>query len=306
MKNIKKQILYSLVLCFCFCLQVGFSQQRGEETIKFDFIDCPKVTVKNITGSTSTTLAKNRTKIGVGEEVEFIASSDVKWEIASGKQSDDNLDVKNARKANFEASVNSGVVIIRATPIGKSCPAVDIPLTVIAPEEVSIVKKCGYHTKDEYEVGLVTEINFLLPNTVSFGRLSVREESSIITATGALSDINNTFHNAATGWLPTFDVVDNQGTFILLSSDDAYWGLNPGQVPASTIGSYSTSIPWSYAKSNNKSLILQMSKKVLQEGILNGTTLISRKKAAEHNVQLSDPTVLPIMDPTGSFAIGCK
>ena len=49
-----------------------------------------------------------------------------------------------------------------------------------------------------------------------------------------------------------------------------------------------------------------MSKKVLQEGILNGTTLISRKKAAEHNVQLSDPTVLPIMDPTGSFAIGCK
>ena len=118
MKNIKKQILYSLVLCFC--LQVGFSQQRGEETIKFDFVDCPKVTVKNITGSTSTTLAKNRTKIGVGEDVELTVSSDVKWEIASGKQSDDNLDVKNAQKANFEASVNSGVVIIRATPIGRS------------------------------------------------------------------------------------------------------------------------------------------------------------------------------------------
>jgi hypothetical protein len=309
MINKIKHKAYLLGLLLSMNCVVAMAQERSVgDIVTFDFDKCPVLTHEVMPNAVTPHLNnKARTTIGVGEKVKIISSKEVvNWEIVSPLPCSGLIIEKGKKECTYEASIDPcNEVIIRANFSG-SCPPQDKKFKVIAPTEIIFEKTCGYHTKNEFDVGLITHQVSLLPDNVSFAYLSIKELEAYARGTGVLTSATGQPHGASGTWIncilyPSLGISNveaGKGTLIDFKSiDDAAMEINFGpKIPLSPIGTITFVIPWVYAKSSDTSNERQI-QRVLQQGILNINSLDMRKSNQVHSAIVTDP---------GNGRIDCK
>jgi hypothetical protein len=321
--NIK--IKYLLLCCFAFFVSQSDAQERGVETVTFDFDKCPVLT-HEVKPNAVTQHLNNfaRLTIGVGENVEITSNKKVlNWEIANPQPCSGRIIMKENKKCLYEASVDPcDEVIIRATYEG-SCVPQEKKFKVIAPTTIIFEKECGYHEQTAYDVGLITKQVSIMPDNVSFAWLSITEKEAYAKGSGSLSLFSGVPHNASGAWIPCLqfgnigNVVQGQGTLLPHGNavDDAYISLSnhiPNGTPPNPnlLGTLTFIIPWNYAKSNDL-LQERLTQKIAQVASVNfdasfgENTMSMVKKTEQHIIKISDPTVKPIFGPNGNV-ISCQ
>ena len=221
----------------CCCIQVAYSQQRGEEKVVFDF-DCEKPKIKHEINSIvlPMPLAKDRTKVGSAEVIILSVQStfdSVIWEKKSGLGK---LVKNGSNMATFTAPLKAGKTVIRATP-KTDCGLFDeITFEIIEPSKVIFTKQCGFHRTGFYEAGMKTYPNSLMLDNVSFENVCMEELDALCVATGGLSIFNGKSHGPSGtchfanivnfGSFNAVTITPNMGTILTLQGEDiAEWTL---------------------------------------------------------------------------------
>jgi hypothetical protein len=146
---------------------------------------------------TSQTLAsdpadRSRTTIGVGEEVTLTVSpGPATWAVSGGGT----VSPSSGTSLTFRAGDRAGCATVTATGGSGSC---SISFTVVEPSGIKMSRtSLVRHKKGKPDCGFLAR-PYVLPDTVSFQNIEVREKNSKATATGYFSPFNNITHQPAT------------------------------------------------------------------------------------------------------------
>lgn len=300
----KRPVLkYCLSMLFC-CLmaQISFSQARGEDKITFNFDDCPEIKHKvigNITEGNGTPFPDDRLILGVAEELEVWLDSkfgDVTWSITSGKGTIIKI---NSNKAKFEADLDAGDVIIRAT-LTKSCsanPYVEITIKIVAPM-LQYILGCNIHAANSFSAGMFL-YHRLTPDFVSFHNISIQEVNSTGVGTNALKGLSGKiWHiplNVPNPWLgaqesgaTVFKVIGGEGSD-LETLDKAYISLPGPFIIGTPLSTLTYTIAGLYAKYNDKTIVKPLLPTMVQEHELNAPMMKTSKGGNSYSANDTDP-----------------
>jgi len=177
----------------------------------------------------------SRSKVGVNEQVELIASVFVTWSATGGT-----LSTTTGKKTIWTAPETASNETIRATPGASIATICEKTFDVVAPNQRVLSKTSNHaYTAGRAGSGFFANIN-IHPLDVSFARIQVREESVLSTATGYYKSLgwNGISHPQTTNWLPlganNGGLRDNVGT------------PPPGSPSPFSTGTFNWPIPQSY------------------------------------------------------------
>jgi hypothetical protein len=298
----------SLLLTF-FMFNLLHAQTRGEEIVEFEF-DCPKI-MHTVIGNILKDGAKmndQRLDIGVGEEVELMIPTKfgvTNWEVIQGDGK-----LKNMNNANntivFEASLNSGKVVIRATPEIKcqDSPNPEITIAVFSPT-LHYLHGCDLHTLAVCNSGMLLR-HRLLPDNVSFHNIIIQEVDVKGVGKGTLFVLGGKSHIPAgvkNSWLgcklpppPSgiYQVFTNEGTDTE-TLDQAYMSLpcsfiDEAAAAPNPNGTLTFIIPALYAKHYDTSDSRYLPNTMVQSHELNPPNLTTSKGGHSYTANCTTPS----------------
>jgi hypothetical protein len=173
--------------------------------------NCTKCTITSQTAVTAPA-DRTRTTIGVGEDVYLYCSEGgVTWTLGGwGALSSD-----SGASVTFRAGGDAGMAVITAT--GARCVC-SIIFSIIAPASTFMGRAPGYelkHHNGRPDCGFFGQF-FLLPDSVSFKNIEVREKNSKCTADGFFQPFDNYSHQGSaqteSPWFTMKDCIAGQGT----------------------------------------------------------------------------------------------
>ena len=129
----------------------------------------------------TTPLPRNRSTLGVGEQVQLSSSDGSTWSVSGAGT----LDTNSGGTVLFTADENSGTATVTASASG--CVATTVTFNVIQPSGLLYVAINGiFHTQGLADIGMQANVYFQ-PDSVSFQRLAWLEQDAQATASGIYS-----------------------------------------------------------------------------------------------------------------------
>ena len=239
-----------------------------------------------LTSLTDATLPVNRrrTIIGVGETVKVTANQIVEWEIRGGLLHKEH---KTATTLIFTADDQEGSIKVIART---DCDEENITFSVIQPKGLMVIRREIIHAQNVLDAGFIANF-YLLPNSVNFYRVQVREVDSPAHATGSRINSHGTFHGNYPGgyspWLDSSYHMKEDGN-ILSGNDLVYSFLAYFCMRNIQQGEVHYNIPYEWRlKPNGKIYLLT----ILQQSTItdkNGYTT-TRKGLVEITFKFSEP-----------------
>ena len=239
-----------------------------------------------LTSLTDATLPVNRrrTIIGVGETVKVTANQIVEWEIRGGLLHKEH---KTATTLIFTADDQEGSIKVIART---DCDEENITFSVIQPKGLMVIRREIIHAQNVLDAGFIANF-YLLPNSVNFYRVQVREVDSPAHATGSRINSHGTLHGNYPGgyspWLDSSYHMKEDGN-ILSGNDFVYSFLAYFCMRNIQQGEVHYNIPYEWRlKPNGKIYLLT----ILQQSTItdkNGYTT-TRKGLVEITFKLSEP-----------------
>jgi hypothetical protein len=305
MINKIKYNTYMLGFLMSMSYVVAMAQERRVGDIVTFEIGCPKIKHEVLPQAITPHLNNmTRLDLGVCEKVKLWLEKGNKkvkgtWIIKQGAGILTPPSSPNDTEWIYEAPLDPGTiqVILEAQPETKTCVPLTERFNIVAPTAIVFRKSCGYHTENQYDVGLLTKQVSLLPDHVSFAYLSIKELEAYAKGTGDLSSSTGLPHGASGVWgncviIPIVNigkVEKDLGTLINMASrDDAWMEVTFQKIPLNPIGTVTYVIPWVYAKSTDLTQERRI-QRVLQQGTISGITLKMQKSTEFHNVTVPDP-----------------
>lgn len=239
-----------------------------------------------LTSLTDATLPVNRrrTIIGVGETVKVTANQIVEWEIRGGLLHKEH---KTATTLIFTADDQEGSIKVIART---DCDEENITFSVIQPKGLMVIRREIIHAQNVLDAGFIANF-YLLPNSVNFYRVQVREVDSPAHATGSRINSHGTLHGNYPGgyspWLDSSYHMKEDGN-ILSGNDFVYSFLAYFCMRNIQQGEVHYNIPYEWRlKPNGKIYLLT----ILQQSTItdkNGYTT-TRKGLVEITFKFSEP-----------------
>ena len=239
-----------------------------------------------LTSLTDATLPVNRrrTIIGVGETVKVTANQIVEWEIRGGLLHKEH---KTATTLIFTADDQEGSIKVIART---DCDEENITFSVIQPKGLMVIRREIIHAQNVLDAGFIANF-YLLPNSVNFYRVQVRELDSPAHAIGSRINSHGTLHGNYPGgyspWLDSSYHMKEDGN-ILSGNDFVYSFLAYFCMRNIQQGEVHYNIPYEWRlKPNGKIYLLT----ILQQSTItdkNGYTT-TRKGLVEITFKFSEP-----------------
>jgi len=180
---------------------------------------------------------RTRTTVGVNEQVAMTASGNSTWAASTGT-----LTPATGKKVIWTAPATGGSATITATPVGGGGPCT-VTMTVQAPTHRSLTNPAPRtYTPGLSGSGFVADVT-IMPTSVAFSRIQVREETATGVATGYYDTVlgwNGTVHPVGTPLTPDATnggIVDTVGT------------NPPGGPTPFSVGTFLWPIPQTYSVS---------------------------------------------------------
>lgn len=188
-----------------------------------------KIELTSLTKATLPT-NRNRTTIGVGEEVTITSNTPVFWEIDSNFLKADNIQKSQpSTKLTITTLDRAGSISIKAK---HQYDEKTITFTIITPRDLFFDDALDLHIQDVLDSGFIAN-TYLQPNTVNFYALEVRELESFARGTGILSDAKGKPHghytNGGSEWISAEKYTEGKGNFIGI--DTVYGGRDDYPIP---------------------------------------------------------------------------
>ena len=239
-----------------------------------------------LTSLTDATLPVNRrrTIIGVGETVKVTANQIVEWEIRGGLLHKEH---KTATTLIFTADDQEGSIKVIART---DCDEENITFSVIQPKGLMVIRREIIHAQNVLDAGFIANF-YLLPNSVNFYRVQVREVDSPAHATGSRINSHGTLHGNYPGgyspWLDSSYHMKEDGN-ILSGNDFVYSFLAYFCMRNIQQGEVHYNIPYEWRLKSNGKIYLLI---ILQQSTItdkNGYTT-TRKGLVEITFKFSEP-----------------
>ncbi|GAB6094357.1 hypothetical protein JCM14469_06090 [Desulfatiferula olefinivorans] len=177
--------------------------------------------------------ANTRTTVGVNEQVAVTASAAVTWTATAGT-----ITPANGLTATWTAPDTATACTITGTPATGA--AASVPMTVIRPASRQLTKSSDRaYTAGKAGSGFVADV-VIMPTTVSFSRIEVREQTVNATATG--------YYNTVLGWN---NIAHPLGSWLAVNSAnsgiiDTVGTTPPGSGGTFAAGTFVWAIPQEY------------------------------------------------------------
>lgn len=137
----------------------------------------------------ATPLPRNRSTLGVGEQVSLSSVDGSTWTV----NGDGTLSAATGGAITFTAGDIAGTATVGVSAQG--CLTKTATYTIIAPSGLLFVPVNGIkHTKDFADIGMQANV-YLQPDSVSFKGIAYLEADALATATGVYACLNNQGHN---------------------------------------------------------------------------------------------------------------
>lgn len=247
-----------------------------------------------LTSQTAATLPKdrNRTTIGVGETVTVTANQPVTWEVRGSLLSKVQ---KTASSIRFTASDQVGNITITAKTVDCGISQ-SIQFSVIAPSGIKFVKKQELHVQNILDAGFIAHL-YLLPDTVNFYNVQIRELDSPAIASGSSYRMNGRKHgnyqNGHSNWMTAISYKEQIGT--LMDADDfVYYHLDLYCQKAILPGTVLYRIPYEWKLGNSGNIynlnVIRQFTEIKSDGYITTT-----KGDSGSTFHYSDPTTNPLV-----------
>jgi hypothetical protein len=183
-------------------------------------------------------LHQDRTKVGIGEEVDLSLTNGgaAYWNASDGDMDVDPGDLEIGARWKAPKQGNSSVTITAESP---DYGTKTITFEVVEPQVVQCRPGAGtvlYHTKDRPDIGMIMSV-WLGPDDVCFNKVEILEGDSPIVTSGVFDLLQDKTHHAdPTPRKGTDNVVQGLGTQV--ETDDNFYCLPTNQPPPQDPGYY--------------------------------------------------------------------